>query len=357
MESEELFFTMLRYALDISPQLPEQISAAEWEMLHKVSSQQSMLGVMFAGIKKLPKPLCPPRPLLLQWYSEAERIAAGNRQLSDESRIQSGLFAEWGRQTCILKGQGNARLYPDPLSRAPGDVDIWVEGGRDSVICLLKEKGVKGRAIRHHMEFTSERKVTVEIHFQPASGSFCPSHDRNLQQWLAQEIQHTEEYDGYHVPTARFNRVMQLSHLMRHFITSGVGLRQLTDYYFVLRQEVAPPMEQELKSFGLFRFARAVMYVMKEMFHIEEDYLLVPPHEKLGRKMLDKVMQGGNFGRYNPLAPVGERSFVKRNARYSLISLQTMPLFPQESVWYGLKRFKGFFEKRILRLHGTYEYI
>ena len=38
-------------------------------------------------------------------------------------------FRKKGFRTCILKGQGNAMMYPNPCSRTPGDFDIWVEGG------------------------------------------------------------------------------------------------------------------------------------------------------------------------------------------------------------------------------------
>lgn len=351
--SEELFFTLLRYAMGISDRLPETLSEAEWKEIHRVSGQQALTGVMYAAIKRMPEALRPPRPLLLQWYGEAERVAKANALVSEEARRFSRLFAGKGYRTCILKGQGNARLYPDPSARTPGDVDIWVDGDRDEIISLLRRLGIKGKVIRHHMEFVSHRGVVIEVHFLPASGSWNPFVNRGLQQWLKREIAVTEEWDGYRVPTARFNRVMQLSHLMRHLVSSGVGLRHLTDYYYVLRQEVGEPMDEELERLGLLRFARAVMYVMETVFQLEERYFPVQADRKLGRKVLEVVMRGGDFGSSNPLAPVGEKNFWKRNIRHTLVHMQLFHLFPSESFWHGVTRWKRFFAKRIFRVYGT----
>lgn len=351
--NEQLFFTMLRYAMGISDSLPEKLSEADWVDIHRVSKQQALLGVMYTGIKRMPEALRPPRRLLLQWYGEAERVARANALVSEEARRFSSLFAERGYRTCILKGQGNARLYPEPLARTPGDVDIWVEGDREAIISLVHQMGFTGNVIRHHMEFVSSRGVPIEVHFCPASGSWNPSVNRVLQQWLRNEIAVTEEWDGYRVPTARFNRVMQLSHLLRHLVSSGVGLRHLMDYYYVLRQEICEPMDEELRRLGLLRFTRAVMYVMEEVFHLEESYFPVQIDRTLGRKVLKVVMRGGDFGTSDPLAPVGEKNFLKRNILHTLVHIQKYHLFPGESFWHGIARWKRFFAKRIFRTHGT----
>ena len=43
-------------------------------------------------------------------------------------------FEQEGFRCCILKGQGNALLYPDPYMRTPGDIDIYLEGGRKRIM-------------------------------------------------------------------------------------------------------------------------------------------------------------------------------------------------------------------------------
>ena len=54
----------------------------------------------------------------------------------------SYLFEDEGHRTAILKGQANARLYPQPWSRQPGDIDIWVDGGKDKVMETVRRLGL-----------------------------------------------------------------------------------------------------------------------------------------------------------------------------------------------------------------------
>ena len=36
-----------------------------------------------------------------------------------------------GLRCCILKGQENALMYPNPYSRTPGDIDVWIDASRE----------------------------------------------------------------------------------------------------------------------------------------------------------------------------------------------------------------------------------
>lgn len=86
------------------------------------------------------------------------------------------------------------------------------------------------------------------------------------------------------MPTAAFNRVYILVHIYRHLFGEGIGLRQLMDYYYVLRQGCT---EQEreatvnvLKDLGMWRFVGAVMYVMQEVFGLPQENMLAEPDER-----------------------------------------------------------------------------
>ena len=111
----------------------------EWTALYQTARKQSLTGVVYTAVARLDKAQQPPMALAMQWLSEAETISGLNQLLNREAARLTRLFADEGRQTAILKGQANARLYPDKLSRQPGDIDIWVEGGKDSVIALLEQ--------------------------------------------------------------------------------------------------------------------------------------------------------------------------------------------------------------------------
>ena len=134
---------------------------------------------------------------------------------------------------------------------------------------------------------------------------YSPFADRRLQRFFREEARWDETVPGggFHVPSERLNLVFVLLHIYRHFFTEGVGLRQLLDYFFVLRNCSDASERQHvmsvLKSLGVARFTAAVMWVLAMCFRLEEEYMLCPPDEVEGRFLLIEVMKAGNFGQYD----------------------------------------------------------
>ena len=277
-----------------------ELTAEEWAAVYSVACQQSLVGVLWTVAKDKPLPL----ELAMQWVSEAETIRGLNVLLNQEAARLTRLFAEQGRRTAILKGQANARLYPDPLSRQPGDIDIWVEGGRESVLQLLSSSfNLEGLVSYHHVHLPPTKDgVDVEVHFRPSSGNFNPVTNRRLQRWLEQEILTTKMTEqNFSVPTTRFALVMQLSHIQRHFLAGGIGLRQICDYYLLLKSatnEERREVSALLSSFGLQHGAGALMWVLRDVLHLDKGLMLCQPDSFRGEWMLREVMAGGNFGHY-----------------------------------------------------------
>ena len=83
------------------------------------------MGILFNGIQRLPSSdVGISRELLLQWMAESQMLEKANVRLNDAVIQVSEWFRKKGFRTCILKGQGNALMYPNPYSRTPGDIDI-----------------------------------------------------------------------------------------------------------------------------------------------------------------------------------------------------------------------------------------
>ena len=57
-------------------------------------------------------------------------------------------------------------------------------------------------------------------------------------------------------------------------------------------------VQRELKYLGLWKFAGAVMFVLKEVLGLSEDKMIVPVDEKRGRLLLAEILDGGNFGKH-----------------------------------------------------------
>ena len=139
-------------------------------------------------------------------------------------------------------------------------------------------------------------------------------------------------------PTLAFNRVYILVHIYRHLFHEGIGLRQLLDYYFVLHQGFTEEERTEtmrtLRSLRMQRFTAAVMWVLQEVFAMDERYLLTDPNEEEGRFLLSEIMLAGNFGHYDERikrsAKVTEWGLFCRRVGRNLRFLRS---YPSEVLW------------------------
>lgn len=337
------------------------LKKADWKELYRIAQKQALLGVLFHGIKQLPKELAPDAGLLMQWMGMAQNIRQQNIRLFLNSAKVCKKFKDVGFRNCILKGQGNALLYPDPYMRTSGDIDIYLNGDRNRVMQYIN-KVCPNQVMRyHHVDFPV-MKTAIEVHFTP-SYMFFPIHNRRMQKWFKEvmDLQCSNVVtlpDGYGeitVPTMNFNVIYILSHLYRHVFTEGIGLRQLLDYYFVLvkwhtdltnltdSNKSLPQMTQintdldalrhELKYLGLWKFAGAVMYVLHETLGLPEEKMIAPINVNEGRFLLAEIMQGGNFGQYDTrLGSKENEGKLHRYLRMSLRNLRFVKHYPTEAL-------------------------
>ena len=241
LKQQKIFFDFLRFCIGSAKEIPDSSKEADWKELYAIAKKQCLVGVLFDGIKKLPAEYVGmKKELLLQWMAESQMLEKANVRLNDAAILVSEWFRKKGFRTCILKGQGNALLYPNPYSRTPGDIDIWVEGGDKRVISFVRSISPHEKACYHHIEFPSYKGVEVEVHYRP-SFLLCFWHNRKLQKYYErvkeQQFSHRVmlgEQGEIAIPTAEFNLIFQLTHIYSHLMNEGIGLRQLVDYYYVL---------------------------------------------------------------------------------------------------------------------------
>ena len=240
-KQHQIFFDFLRFSIGPKSEIPSSLKEADWKELYAIAKKQCLVGVLFDGIKKLPaEHVGMKKELLLQWMAESQMLEKANVRLNDAAIQVSEWFRKKGFRTCILKGQGNALMYPNPYSRTPGDIDIWVEGGDKRVISFVRSISPHKKACYHHIEFPSYKGVEVEVHYRP-SFLLCFWHNRKLQKYYErvkeEQFSHRVmlgEQGEVVIPTVEFNLIFQLTHIYAHLMNEGIGLRQLVDYYYVL---------------------------------------------------------------------------------------------------------------------------
>ena len=440
-------FAFLKYCLGSKEDMSRVIACMNWQELYSFASKQALLGLCFDGIERLGKeypeelkrnPIG--RELLMTWMGKAQQIRRQNMKVNAVASKLYSMLREDGLRCCILKGQGNALIYPNAYSRNPGDIDVWVNASRERIMEYAQKKFELGDDIRlQHLE-TSLDGVPVELHFFPCSMN-NPIYHARLQKWFRRNADLQCSHivglpDGagdIAIPTTAFNVVYQLTHLYHHFFDEGIGMRQIIDYYYVVcdfykvyqnSSKITPSLftikegstshpdpltlrgeggnrptrcseplrskdggpskvspdcagwdrlsiegdnsagsttvvtsyastaldvaQRELKYLGLWKFAGAVMYVLKEVLGLSEDKMIVPVDEKRGKLLLAEILDGGNFGRHFTKyagfthQSIGKKYFLKiwRNmhfVRYYPAEALCEPLFRTWHFFWRLK--------------------
>ena len=403
MAQSSAIFLFLRYCLEDKVDLSMVVSNMDWRQLYSFATKQTIIGICFDGIKRLseeyPEELKKnpiERDLLMTWMGVSQQIRRQNMKVNGVAAKLYSMLREDGLRCCILKGQGNALMYPNAYSRNPGDIDVWVNASREQITEYAKKHFELGDDIRYQHIETSVDGVPVELHFFPCTMN-NPIYNARLQKWFKRNadlqcsnvVSLPDGIGEIAIPTTAFNVVYQLTHLYHHFFDEGIGMRQIIDYFLVVNDfsknvfldtdffesprpslakegstfspspsssgsgDVTAPsrcseplrskdggaskpspdcagwdrrdvigdiasdasvssafttdssastalvvVQRELKYLELWKFAGAVMYVLKEVLGLAEDKMIVPMDEKRGRLLLAEILNGGNFGRH-----------------------------------------------------------
>ena len=241
-------FLFLNYCLGKKVDISMVVAKIDWRQLYNFASRQALLGFCFDGIERLTKEFSEElkqnpmgRDLLMNWMGAAQQIRRQNMKVNVVANKLYSMLREDGLRCCILKGQGNALMYPNTYSRNPGDIDVWVNASREQITEYAKKHFDIGDDIRfHHLE-TSFDGVPVELHFFPGIMN-NPIYNARLQKWFKRNadlqcsnvVSLPDGIGEIAIPTTAFNVVYQLTHLYHHFFDEGIGMRQIIDYYYVV---------------------------------------------------------------------------------------------------------------------------
>lgn len=307
---EQLFFQLIRVAIGSSKNLSHTPSAHNWGELYRMAKKQSLVGICFAGVQKLVDSekedyFGMTELQYLTWMGMAAKIQQRNEVVIKQCVGLQKLLVADGLRSSILKGQGVALYYGEHLRylRQSGDIDAWLDAPRVGVVEWARAYGTTNGDGDLHVECKLFEDTSVELHFTPSIASGSKTNKR-LQEWFESRKDEcmTNKVGTFTTPTTEFNAVYLLHHIFRHYLYEGIGLRQMLDYYFVLRTfietktlKTVSPL-QTIKELGMEKFAGAVMYVMREVFGMDEKSMICPVDEKRGRRLLEVIMEGGNFG-------------------------------------------------------------
>lgn len=314
---------LIQVAIGVREKLSKFPSDAEWEGLLNEALFYGLIGITYVGVKKLARhPGCIlPKKVLLNWGGSVVQLRDQNANVTARGNRVLNYFRESNFQAIILKGQSHLPNYPEELRelRAPGDIDVWVRGESKHQVYQFV------RAVSHnedygylHISFPAYSDLSVEIHIRPAF--LCnPFRNRRLQQWADSiDLEALGDIDRFR----DFNAIYQPLHLYKHLMREGITLRQLLDYYFLLKHR---PHTDEgiLRQFGLGGFCNDLKSVVMYLFEN------VPIVSTSARKLFNEVMIDIS------VAGTNDDDELKR-------TLRVVRLYPNDILW---RPYFWFFQK------------
>lgn len=307
-KTERQFLELLRCGLwGDRPDTALIEGGVDWAAVYRMALRQTVVGVVYDGIALLPKELMPSRNVILKWYGAVVQIEQANRRLNSVLWELAEKCAEADLRPVLLKGQGVAQYYREPLHRQSGDIDLFCPGDyeRANAVIATWDGAQFEKTTTYHANYrwhgTELENHRVYVNF------YSKRNRRKLAEFLdmvplAGEERLTEGDRSIRVPVPQMNVVYIFLHLLHHFLQVGVGLRQVCDWLCVIQArgaEIDVPLFE--RSIDLLPIRRA----MTALWYVGTRYLGMPPEalplktagaEKDGELLLRDIMDMGNFG-------------------------------------------------------------
>lgn len=370
---DELFFRLLRFALGTEENCPK-MHLNEWREMFQIAKKQAITGFIGSALKNIGDDVLIEKDakskdsftdLIMDWMGEVVKIVRRNKKVNDNVVVEFKKLENKGLECCLLKGQGNALFYPNHDSRTSGDIDVWVrfkdtvntDGNIRKIIKMAKEVQPNSKASYHHIDIPDINCTPVEAHYRPQF-LFSYWHNKHLQEYFNKHSD--EQLDNkvkfgdkeISVPTPEFNIVFQLSHIYNHLFHEGIGLRQIIDYYYVLKaydslsNKSSIDWDKQLNYLGLHNIAGAIMWILTNEFGMPKSWAIVSSDKGRGTFVLNEILQGGNFGKSDKRYHFSNSAFGKNIQRLQR-DCRLLSYFPSEALsepifrlWHAWWRYK-----------------
>lgn len=343
-----IFLELIRVSIGTQDALSRPLSEKEWAKMYEMAKKQSLVGICFAGIQRLGADADDGFAKIglseiqyFTWMGMSYKIQMRNETVNKQCAELDKRLAADGYKSCVLKGQAVAAQY-GALSnlRQPGDIDTWMVAKPKEVIEWARKTGKMYYYDYHHADLNIFESTEVELHYRPSLSRNLLRNSR-LQNWFKTEgAKHIDSKTlPFSMPDYVFNVLLTVNHNFFHLLYEGVGMRQFLDMFFILKNCTDDSLRAEawklLKHMRLERFTRATMWMMKEVFGMDESYLLCEPDEGSGKFLLDEIMKAGNFGKFDERLKDNryEGSRIRLMMAWMKHNLRLIKYYPADVLW------------------------
>lgn len=296
----------------------EFTEAVDWEKVYQLAEEQSVIGVVLAGIEKTNTNRTnntnrPPQDLLLQWIGEVQIIEQQNKTMNEFVASLIEKLRKEDVYAILVKGQGIAQCYERPLWRSSGDVDLLLsdknyEKAKKVLLPLaidvekeyktFKHQGLtmpEGFCVELHGTLHSRLSKRIDLEIDAAQKDIF--YGGNVRSWQNGRTQ-------VFLPGVDSDVIFVFTHILHHFYIEGIGLRQICDWCRLLWKYKDSLnhglLESRIRKMGL-------MSEWKAFYNLASKYLGMPDYgsglmvrdsryDKKADRIMEFVLETGNFG-------------------------------------------------------------
>ena len=305
-----IYMEFLRWCLHPNDVIPASVSDIDWKGLLSFAKKQTIVGIYWQGIQRLGDIANKPsEDDVMEWMGEYQNIVRRNSNVDKEVIKLVSFLEDMGIKFFIFKGQSVAQYYPIPESRTSGDVDFYVfRQYQEKANNLLKEKvDIEDTHNLRHVEFTSN-SIPFEMHYHTAT--FAGSSRQKYWDGMIDELSAVLDIvniKNVSIPVLppTVYAIYLFTHIYRHFLKDGIGLRQFIDWMMFFeakhKEIVVPELTAKLNKLGLLRAFKAFGAILTEVLGMDAaclPYSLTESDKRYVDKIMTIVLRYGNFGKY-----------------------------------------------------------
>ena len=308
--SESQYFALLRSALWDTPVTIE--GPIDWNEVMRIAMHHANEALLCGVASQMTTDNRPSEAMLAKMQTVMRNNLLNQLRLKQILASAVTLLRQHGIEPVLLKGFGLAMLYPNPNLRQFGDIDLFVGLDNFHEACNLLRTLPGG--------YNWGDEVDSGHHYNIEFGNYPMEVHR-----VSADVNDTEEAETYaaierdgllgntqhvdlegleiSIPSKEFMVFFTFYHAWHHFLTSGVGWRQISDVALTLHtyhgQIDLDKLRQWLTAMHLMRPWQAFGCLMVEQIGLPE--MEMPYYDascrRTAQRLYRNVMEMGNFSR------------------------------------------------------------
>ncbi len=326
-ESEYLLHLLGAWLREEEPEAPGEL---DWQKMLKLAGIHSLTGVL--GYMSMRWPMCPEEQLgKMLRHVCLNTIAAFNRRgVQGDMLLQQ--LGQAGIEHIVTKGFVLREYYPVPELRSYGDIDLVIHPA-DRQRCHELMKGLGFRTETDWEPVYSYRRGEEYYEFHTRIMEVDVSDKADYRGYFDDVWSHVAQKNGKTLQlTPEYHFLYLITHLAKHLVGSGAGLRMYLDLAAFIRHFGNTldwaAVRRELETLRLWPFANMALTLVQRGFRVESPLELDPVEKKTWDTFLKLTLDGGVFGKAGMDSGTNALKTQQRRGKTSRVRTVTKRLFP-----------------------------